>query len=230
MAPVQSKPLLVVVVPRRASLPRKCKHTTTARAPTMATRATTKKKTFIPFFSDSTVASEDNQDPTLSKPGSCSDDSAPEEGSVSCVPHSVAESVTSLENYTPIGECCYHIDINTCTMSQLKDAYVRLRFFYASVYQTFSSTRDKCENLEAIIDSLNKKIKSLQTTHRAAITKLVNQHSKDEKIWNKITNKHLQEEVALRFAIAERFDQLTDEIRTHYPIIESDIPIKQEQE
>ena len=149
MAPVQSIPLSIDV-PRRASLPHKCKHV--APTTTITTRATPKKKTFIPFFSDSTDGSE--QDPTLSKPGSYSDDSAPEEGSVSCIPHLAPESVTSLDDHTPIGECCYHIDIDTCTMSQLKDAYVRLRFFYASVYHTFLSKQDYSESLEAIVDSL----------------------------------------------------------------------------
>ena len=228
MAPVQSKPLSVVVVPRRASLPRKCKHTTTT-----TTTRTTRKKKIIPFFSDSTASEsglDDEEDPPLSKPGLHSDDSALEEGSVTCIPYSAPESVTSLENYTPIGECCYHIDIDTCTMSQLKDAYVRLRFFCSSVCHTFVSKRDECESLEAVVDSLNKKIKSQQATHRAAITKLVNQHRKDQQNWIKEANKYLHEEVALRFATAENYNQLTHEIRTHYPIIESDIPIKQEQE
>ena len=234
MAPVQSI-LLSVDVPRRASLPRKCKHVAPTTTTITARAAASKKKKIIPFFSDSTASEsgpEDKQDPTVSKPGSYSDDSAPQEGSVSCVPHSAPESVTSLENYTPWAECCYHINTDTCTMSQLKDAYCRLRWFYAHVNRNLDDYYERQQELEAIIGSLTNKIKSLQTNHRAAITKLVNQHRKDQQIWNKITNKYLQEDVALRFATAEHHNQLTNEIRSHYPNTwpESDIPIKQEQE
>ena len=233
MAPVQSKPMLVVDVPRRASLPRKCKHVAPTTT-TMATRAAPKKK-IIPFFSDSTASEsgledEVEQDPTVSKPGSYSDDTAPE-ASVSCVPHSAPESVTSLENYTPWAECCYHINTETCSMSQLKDAYHRLRWFYAHVNRNLDDYYERQQELEAIIGSLNNKIKSLQTTHRAAMTKLVNQQRKDLLIWNKITNKYLKEEASMRILHAELQNQLTQEIRSHYPpAIESDIPIKQEQE
>ena len=235
MAPVQSKPLSVVVVPRRASLPRKCKHTTpTASAHAMTTRAgAAPKKKIIPFFSDSTASEsgpEDEQDPTLSKPGSYSDDSAPE-GSVSCVPHSAPESVTSLENYEPWGECCYHINTDTCSMSQLKDAYSRLRWFYAHLNRNLDDYHVHQQQYEALIETLNYKIKSLQTTHRAAMTKLVNQHRKDLLIWNKIAHKYSKEEASMRILHAELQNQLTQEIRSHYPpAIESDIPIKQEQE
>ena len=173
MAPVQSKPLSVV--PRRASLPCKCKHTTT----TTTTRASPKKK-IIPFFTPSTDGYESGYEdnPTLSQPGLYSDDSAPQ-GTVSCVPHLAPESVTSLENYEPWGECCYHINTETCSMSQLKDVYIRLRWFYAHINCTLDQHWENIQDLQAIIDSLNNKITSLQTAHRAAITKLVNQHCKD---------------------------------------------------
>ena len=118
-------------------------------------------------------------------------------------------------------------------MSQLKDAHIRLRWFCAHVDRNLDDHCEHQQELQAIIHSLNKKINSLQTAHRAAITKLVNQHDKDKRMWIKEANKCLKEETAMRILHAELHNQLTDEIRSHYPAIahpESNIPIKQEQE
>ena len=54
-------------------------------------------------------------------------------------------------------------------------------------------------------------------THCTAITKLVNQHHKEEQKWTQQTNRCLHEEIALQFATAENINQLSDKIRAHCP-------------
>ena len=117
-------------------------------------------------------------------------------------------------------------------MSQLKDAYIRLHWFCAHLDRTLNEHWNNIQDLQALIDSLHNKIQSLQTAHRSAITKLVNQHSKDKRMWIKESNKYLHEEATMRILHAEPHNQLTDEIRSHCPIAhpESNVPIKQEQE
>ena len=119
-------------------------------------------------------------------------------------------------------------------MSQLKDVYIRLRWFYAHTIRTLKEHWENIQSLQAIVNSLNDKIQSLQTAHRAAITRLDNQHAKDKRMWIKEANKYLKEEATMRILHAELHNQLTDEIRSHYPPAiahpESDTPIKQEQE
>ena len=79
---------------------------------------------------------------------------------------------------------------------------------------------------------MKKQAKTMATTHKARVTALMNQHYKEQHAWLQEANKYLKEEADSRFLHAEQLHNLTNKIRTHYPIpdTESDTPIKQEQE
>ena len=94
----------------------------------------------------------------------------------------------------------------------------------------------KCDDyiiaLEDEVESLKKKIKSIQSTNHTRLTKLANQHHNEEHnlIWK--ANNHLHDEIALRLATFEQINNLSNKICAHYPDATAamDISIKQEQE
>ena len=110
-------------------------------------------------------------------------------------------------------------------MSQLKEANVRLHFFCVHASKSLDEADVMIEKqdghinaLENEVESLNKKIRSMQAAHRERLTKLANERHKEQQIW--ITQSHncLHDEIVLHLAAAEEINNLTNKICAYCPV------------